>query len=63
MADKINDLYCTLQTKVDQIKDDIDKFGNGNNLAGSRVRKVMQEIKVLSQNIRITVQTIKNRKK
>jgi len=63
MEDNIGNLYNTLQAKVDQIKDDFDKFDNGNNLAGLRIRKAMQEIKVLSQNIRIAVQTIKNRKK
>ena len=39
---------------------DVEKFGNGNKAAGTRIRKAMQEIKTLAQNVRTQVQTIKN---
>jgi len=36
------------------------KFANGNNSAGTRIRKMMQEIKVLAQKVRSDVQAAKN---
>ena len=36
------------------------KFVNGNNSAGTRVRKYMQNIKSLAQRVRIEVQEQKN---
>lgn len=38
---------------------DYDKFLNGNNAAGARVRKFMQETKVKAQDIRVEISTIK----
>tara|TARA_R110002074_G_scaffold361640_1_gene534674 strand:- start:287 stop:478 length:192 start_codon:yes stop_codon:yes gene_type:complete len=39
---------------------DYDKFGSGNKSAGTRLRKAMQEIKHLAQDVRTEVQEIKN---
>ena len=39
---------------------DSEKFVEGNNSAGTRVRKYMQNIKNLAQDVRKEVQTIKN---
>ena len=39
---------------------DIDKFIDGNNSAGTRVRKAMQTIKRLAQDVRVEVQKQKN---
>tara|TARA_Y100000114_G_C11638002_1_gene267781 strand:- start:208 stop:387 length:180 start_codon:yes stop_codon:yes gene_type:complete len=39
---------------------DLEKFDNGNKSAGTRIRKAMQEIKLLAQQIRVKVQDIKN---
>ena len=54
--------------RFDQIKDmvmelegDFDKFYNkGNSAAGTRVRKGMQDLKTLTQEIRLEVQNTKN---
>ena len=55
--DKIEEL----KQLVESLTDDCDKFYNkSNKSAGTRIRKVMQEIKVLAQDIRKDVQTIKN---
>ena len=39
---------------------DIEKFIDGNNSAGTRVRKAMQTIKRLAQDVRVEVQKQKN---
>lgn len=45
-----------------QLEADFEKFYDKNNqAAGTRVRKGMQEMKNLAQEIRIEVQSIKNR--
>jgi len=42
-------------------RDDHDKFfERGNNAAGTRVRKAMQEVKALAQELRLEVQENKN---
>jgi hypothetical protein len=46
---------------LEETRVDHDKFFNGgNNAAGTRVRKAMQEVKVLAQEIRVEVQDTKN---
>lgn len=53
--------YSKLQSLVASLEDDFDKFyDKGNNAAGTRVRKGMQEMKNLAQEIRIDVQKKKN---
>ena len=53
--------YSKLQSLVASLEDDFDKFyEKGNNAAGTRVRKGMQEMKNLAQDIRIDVQKKKN---
>ena len=43
------------------MEQDMDKFYQGNNAAaGTRVRGVLQEIKVLSQTVRQEIQDMKN---
>ena len=39
---------------------DANKFVGGNNSAGTRVRKAMQEVKSSAQQVRQTVQDMKN---
>ena len=39
---------------------DSEKFGEGNNSAGTRVRKYMQSIKKLAQEVRVEVQDQKH---
>jgi hypothetical protein len=50
-----------LITLLEETRDDHDKFFNsGNNAAGTRVRKAMQEVKTLAQELRVEVQETKN---
>jgi hypothetical protein len=51
-----------LQTILENIQTDVDKFNNGNMSAGTRIRKAMQEIKGQAQDLRKEVQEIKNNK-
>jgi hypothetical protein len=54
--------YEKLKQLVLGIEDDFIKFyEKENNAAGTRVRKGMQDLKVLAQDIRTDVQDIKNR--
>ena len=50
-----------LITLLEDTRDDHDKFfGNGNNAAGTRIRRAMQEVKTLAQELRVEVQETKN---
>ncbi len=49
-----------IQEVLNNVQTDVEKFGNGNKAAGTRIRKAMQEIKTLAQNVRTEVQSIKN---
>jgi hypothetical protein len=56
-----------LENLMENIKDEVsiamheaDKFSAGNKAAGTRVRKHMQTIKGIAQNIRVEVQEMKN---
>jgi hypothetical protein len=52
-----------LRKLVLDLEGDFDKFYNkGNQAAGTRVRKGMQDLKVLAQDIRTQVQNMKNEK-
>ena len=57
----LNSLFDDLQDTVNDCQTDVTKFIEGNNSAGTRVRKAMQEIKKLAQFIRVEVQDQKNR--
>ena len=50
-----------LITLLEDTRDDHDKFfGNGNNAAGTRIRRAMQEVMTLAQELRVEVQETKN---
>jgi hypothetical protein len=57
----LNNLFDELQDVVNDCQTDVSKFIEGNNSAGTRVRKAMQEIKKLAQFVRVEVQDQKNR--
>ena len=57
---KLNSLFDDLQDVVNDCQTDVTKFIDGNNSAGTRVRKAMQTIKFLAQEVRIEVQDQKN---
>ncbi len=51
-----------LRDMINDLEGDFEKFyDKGNNAAGTRVRKGMQELKNLAQEIRSEVQDIKNK--
>ena len=57
---KVDNLFDSLQNCVNDCQTDITKFVEGNNSAGTRVRKAMQTIKSLAQEVRVEVQNQKN---
>ena len=58
---KLNGLFDDIQDAVNDCQADVTKFVEGNNSAGTRVRKAMQLVKSLAQEVRIEVQDQKNR--
>ena len=57
----LNTTFDELQDAINDCQSDVTKFIEGNNSAGTRVRKAMQTVKSLAQNIRIEVQEQKNK--
>ena len=57
---KLDSLYDGLQNIINDSQNDVTKFVDGNNSAGTRVRKAMQTVKSLAQDIRMEVQDQKN---
>ena len=58
---KLNTLFDELQDAGNDCQTDGTKFVDGNNSAGTRVRKAMQAVKSLAQEVRIEVQDQKNK--
>jgi hypothetical protein len=58
---KLDSLFDSLQDVINDCQTDVTKFVEGNNSAGTRVRKAMQAVKSLAQDVRIEVQDQKNR--
>lgn len=48
-----------LEQEIENLKAEYDKFMKGNNSAGTRARKCLQEIKKASQTIRDEIQTVR----
>ena len=57
----INSTFDNLQDAINDCQSDVTKFIEGNNSAGTRVRKAMQAVKQLAQDIRLEVQDQKNK--
>ena len=57
---KLDGLFDSLQNCVNDCQTDVTKFVEGNNSAGTRVRKAMQAVKALAQEVRLEVQHQKN---
>ena len=53
-------LLQKMGNELRNIETDAEKFVEGNNSAGTRVRKYMQNIKNLAQEVRVEVQNQKN---
>ena len=56
----LNTAFDELQNAINDCQTDVTKFVEGNNSAGTRVRKAMQTVKSLAQNVRVEVQEQKN---
>ena len=58
--DEISKTLYNMSKQLGDAVNDAEKFDAGNNSAGTRVRKAMQNIKSLAQNVRLEVQSQKN---
>ncbi len=53
--------FQQIRTIINEIEEDVNKFyDKENQAAGTRIRKAMQEVKELAQQVRTEVQGIKN---
>ena len=57
----LDSLFDDLQDVINDCQTDVIKFIDGNNSAGTRVRKAMQTVKSLAQEVRVEVQDQKNK--
>ena len=57
----LNQTFDELQDAINDCQTDVTKFVEGNNSAGTRVRKAMQVVKRLAQDVRVEVQSQKNK--
>ena len=57
---RLNNEFDQLQDIINDCQTDVTKFIEGNNSAGTRVRKAMQLVKQMAQAIRVEVQDQKN---
>ena len=56
----LDSFFDSLQDVINDCQTDVTKFVEGNNSAGTRVRKAMQTVKSLAQEVRVEVQDQKN---
>ena len=57
---EVTRLYNQMLVNLEKGIDDLEKFNDGNKSAGTRVRKNMQDVKNLAQQVRVEVQEMKN---
>ena len=60
MDNKVYDTWTELSEIVNDGQEDLTRFMHGNKSAGTRLRKRMQRIKQLAQQVRVEVQERKN---
>ena len=60
MMNELNEMMSEMESEFANAIVENNKFSNGNNSAGTRLRKHMQNIKNLAQGIRLEVQSQKN---
>tara|TARA_Y100001951_G_scaffold81976_1_gene70326 strand:- start:153 stop:347 length:195 start_codon:yes stop_codon:yes gene_type:complete len=60
MQNELNVLMSEMDTEFHNATVENEKFSNGNNSAGTRLRKHMQNLKNLAQRVRTEVQDQKN---
>ena len=56
-------IFETIKKTITEAETDVAKFYSGNNAAGARIRKAMQELKDLAQALRKDVLDVKNSRK
>ena len=56
----LEELLDEMQNEMHGAHEDLEKFAGGNKSAGTRVRKSMQSIKTMAQDVRVQVQETKN---
>ena len=56
----LEELLDEMQNEMHGAHEDLEKFAGGNKSAGTRVRKSMQTIKSMAQDVRVQVQEVKN---
>ena len=57
---EVTKLYNKMCLTLERGIEDVEKFEDGNKSAGTRIRKNMQDVKNLAQQIRVEVQEMKN---
>jgi len=57
---EVTKLYNQMLVNLEKGISDLEKFNDGNKAAGTRVRKNMQDVKNLAQQVRTEVQEMKN---
>ena len=60
MINELNEMTSAMESEFANAIVENNKFSNGNNSAGTRLRKHMQNVKNLAQGIRVEVQSQKN---
>ena len=60
MDNKVFDTWNDINGIMENSQEDLTRFINGNKAAGTRLRKHMQNIKHLAQEVRLQVQQQKN---
>ena len=60
MDNKVFDTWNDINGIMENSQEDLTRFIHGNKSAGTRIRKRMQRIKQLAQQVRIEVQEQKN---
>ena len=60
MTNEVIKIMKNMEEQFEQAAIDAIKFSEGNNSAGTRVRKAMQNVKALAQQVRVEVQDQKN---
>lgn len=52
----ITDKFQSLKNHIELTQEDANKAANGNNAAGTRLRKAMQQLRVMAKEVRDAVQ-------
>ena len=59
MENEVINIMKNMEAIFETAAGDATKFAGGNNSAGTRVRKAMQDLKTLAQHVRVEVQSQK----